>query len=80
MLNFLRVISVFALVSSARADINVDVDTIKDPKNMVIEITIDECISYFKVPKTQWSSFSNNNQAMDKLVQLARDRAASGCK
>lgn len=68
------------MLQSAIAAPYVDIYESKDPKNMVIEITIDGCLTTFKVPKSEFASFSSNDKAMNEMVKLANEHAKSGCR
>lgn len=58
----------------------VDIYDSKDPKNVVIEVIINECVTTFKIPKDKWISFTTSDSHMNELVQIAKEKSAGGCQ
>jgi hypothetical protein len=61
-------------------DVDVDMPPSGDPKVEMIRVTINDCVTKFKIPKKEFEKFSKNNDAMDQLVKLAIKNTNSGCK
>jgi hypothetical protein len=71
-MKIISMITVMFLTSLLKAENSVEIFESKDPSNLVIEITIDRCLTTFKVPKEKFSAFSNNEKAIDDLIIKAR--------
>jgi hypothetical protein len=67
----------FPCVSFASTD--VDIYESKSTTNVVIEITIDGCLTSFNVPKKEWQAFANSDSHLDQMVELAKEHS-SKCK
>jgi hypothetical protein len=61
------------------AEVDVDMPPSDNPKYQLIRVTIDGCETFFKVKTKDFESLSNNNSAIQDLVDKALKHAQSGC-
>ena len=66
--------------SYAFDDYDVDFEPSKVPGISIVRITVDGCTSKFKVKDKDFKTFSNSDDALKELIDIAIDQAAEGCQ
>ena len=66
-------------ISYAFEDYDVDFEPSKEPDISIVRVTIDKCVTTFKVKDKELNKFASNSTALEQLVNIATDRADKGC-
>ena len=73
-------VALFSSTAFAFTDYDVDFEPSEEPGLHIVRVTIDNCVTKFKVKDKDFKSFTKSDSALQQLVDLAIDRAANGCK